>query len=296
MRHTPEPIVDVADAIPDFAPLARKTVRLHPRRGECANDASKMGGEFIWPVSEPWPHCEEHDCPYVTVLQLSRSDTPELGFPEHADLFQLLWCPNDHANAEPSYAPASRAFWRRRADIQDALASRPAVGVHDENYVPVPCVLHPERVTEFPDAAEILESFPDLGEKIESCAQLQAAIKTITAYQFSDTSLLYQYWLSVAGGTKVGGYPPWVQDPERRSCQCGHEMDYLLTIASAEFNGGTWGRWLAQEERHVWGGNYDKRAAVQCAPQISLGDMGNLNYFVCRKCDGWPMTAVFQCS
>ena len=108
MRHTRRPLVDPSVAAPELAQLTRATVRLHPRPDKCPRDQSKLGGEILWPADEPWPHCEEHDCSYVSVLQLRREDVPELGFREGADLFQILWCPNDH---EPSYVPSSRVFW-----------------------------------------------------------------------------------------------------------------------------------------------------------------------------------------
>jgi hypothetical protein len=296
MRQTPKAIVDLASAIPDFAPLARTTVRLHPRRGECAPDQSKMGGTFLWPAGEPWPVCEEHGCVLTTVLQLRRDDAPELGFRGDADLFQLLWCPNDHENIDPYYAPASQVFWRKRADIQNALTSMPPLGVNEELYVPAPCVLHPERVAEYPDLFVITQSFPALRKKIRSSAELANAVKTIPGVNFN-ADQLYQYWLSVASGTKVGGHPEWIQDPEPPDCRCGRQMEYLLTIASDECDGGTWGRWCPEEERHVWTGNdYGARALAASPTELLLGDAGNLNYFVCRQCEGWPIASVFQCS
>ena len=47
-------------------------------------------------------------------------------------------------------------------------------------------------------------------------------------------------------------------------------------------------------EREVWGGPYEQRKAVQRTAGLMLGDMGNANYFVCRRCKGWPTEAVFQ--
>lgn len=73
-------------------------------------------------------------------------------------------------------------------------------------------------------------------------------------------------------------------------------MEYLLTIASAEFDGGSWGRWLAQEDQRVWGASYEKRKAVQFPANLMLGDMGNMNLFICRQCHDWPIASVLQCS
>lgn len=305
MRHTPQPVVDIGVAIPEFASLARTAVRLHPRRGQCPVSDSKIGGLILWPQQEEWPICKEHGSPFVAVLQLRAEDVPELGFRERTDLFQLLWCPNDHEETLPRYAPATRVFWRKHDGIKQYLATPPAPVLHPElgqagcrhcDYCPKPCVLHPERVLEYPDAFEVADNYPHLWQKIENSKELQEAVEAIGEYDFHDPGTLYQYWLSVAAGTKVSGYPEWVQDPELPKCRCGSEMDYLLTVASAEFDGGTWGRWLAEEESHVWGADYEVRNAVQRAANIMLGDMGILNYFVCRKCNDWPISSVLQCS
>ena len=232
----------------------------------------------------------------ITVLQLTAEDVPELGFPQGKDLFQLLWCPNDHQALQPIYAPASRVFWRKRSQIKECLGEPPPPTSAEEHYCPAPCVVYPERVTEYPDAFEVSDSLPELWSKIEFSEVLAKAIESIADFDFDAPETLYQYWLSVADGTKVRGYPNWIQDPETPQCKCGAEMEYLLTIASTELDGGTWGRWLAEEDRHVWGASYEERNAVQCAAGLMLGDMGNINFFICRKCAGWPIASVFQCS
>ena len=299
MRHTPPPVVVIAKAIPEFAPLARTTVRLHPREGECGADESKIGGLFLWPKAEPWPTCDEHNSPLVSVLQLRAEEFPEIEFPVGQDLFQLLWCPNDHKNTEPLYFPAPKIFWRNRGGVADCVTSAPTPYVDPEgytDYVPTACVLHPERVAEFPDVFDIADRHPNLMAKLVGCTQLRQAMKRITEFKFCDPETLYQYWLSVAAGTKMGGYPEWCQDPAWPNCRCGRAMDYVLTIGSLEFDGGSWGRWLAVEDRHVYTGDGRDRKSVQQAANIMLGDCGEMNLFLCRKCVGWPIKAIVQCS
>lgn len=293
MRHTPRPIIDITHIIPELAPLARETVRLHPRRGEAAQDASKIGGSFIWPADEPWPHCKEHNCPYIPILQLQRGDIPELRFRNGTDLFQLLWCPNNHTTIEPLYAPASQLFWRKRSDIQATVSFIPTVG--EEEYNPRPCILHPERVVEYPSAIVLWYDWPDMWKKIETNVQLQQMLEAVTEVDFEDTGMLYDNWLSVAAGTKVGGHPQWIQDPTIPTCRCGNNMDYLLTISSDEFDGGTGVRWLPEEDRDVWNSGHTTIDSIRSAADLMLGDAGNLNYFVCRKCSDWPNTSLFQC-
>src|SRR5262245_18643467 len=110
MRTTPRPCLDVTKLVPELRELRKTTVRLHPRRGSVAEPgASKMGGHFLCPAHEPWPVCERHALPLVCILQLRKRDVPELGFRPGTDLFQLLWCPQDHP--DPLFVVAPRTFW-----------------------------------------------------------------------------------------------------------------------------------------------------------------------------------------
>src|SRR6266436_3641232 len=130
----------------------KTTVRLHPRRGRGPRGVeSKMGGSIAWPGGEPWPSCPEHQTALVPVLQLRRTDVPELACPRGAAALQLLWCPRDHA--ETGYAPWAKAWWRTAAEMKAALATMPRkFSDAVEEYVPVPCRLFPERVTEYPSS------------------------------------------------------------------------------------------------------------------------------------------------
>ena len=291
MRTTQPPSRDVAQAFPELADLARTTVRLHPRReDEPPVDASKLGGRMRWPADEPWPRCDQphalwdafntleppDDRPYVSVLQLRKTDVPELGFPADTDTFQLLWCPSDHD--DPFYVAVVRVFWWRGTDLVDTIAPQPAASANGSDYVPRPCALHPERVLEYPHLGELPES---MRERIDAWGGEQGA------------HTLYQYLLSSAPGTKVGGYPNWFQEPEPQTCAAGHPMEHLLTISDTEFDGGTWPRWLAIEEAGAWTGPPEQRFAVQEAAELQFG-MGSIYVFICRVCPDGPIAQVYQ--
>lgn len=257
---------------------ARPTIRLHPRLdASLPSNTSKVGGDFLWPVNEPWPHCQQHDSDCIPVLQIRSEDLPIFDFPPQTDLLQIVWCPNDHK--EHGYCPALNVYWRRRAALRHFASARLRVNAEYKEYVPCQCRLNPEVVQEFPSAFSLSRS----------------QIEELNRWQ-NDGSTLYQYSLSVAPGFKVGGYPHWVQGPEVPTCSCGKEMDYLLTIDSAEFDGGTYERWLPESEQDVWNANYEVRTRTQRAAGLMIGDMGNINVFVCRSCTPWRHRWVFQCS
>lgn len=176
------------------------------------------------------PKSEMADGPVLMlpVVQLYARDIPDADseflkiFPEGTDLLQVLWCPFDHPE---DYAPAVRARWRRAADVVRPLAQAPEpplIGM--EEYVPQPCVLHPEQVTEYPAA----DRLPD------------DLVARIRAWEQESGGDVHYSVLAVAHGWKAGGWAaPWTfRDPVPLSCgECGGGVDALLTIDGAEWDG-----------------------------------------------------------
>src|SRR5262249_43703591 len=136
-RTTQPPCLDVVRLLPELAGHARTAVRLHPRRGpEPPRDGNKMGGTFYWPKDRPWPVCDRHRSPLVGILQLRKEDFPELGFSEREDLFQLLWCPQDH-----SAWTESQVYWHKRGEAPALLDVIPPPRYADDCYLAKPCLL-----------------------------------------------------------------------------------------------------------------------------------------------------------
>ena len=66
---TPPPAFDVRQVLPERAGQERTAVRLHPRYNpNLPVDASKIGGDILWPADEPWPTCPETGEPFVAAL------------------------------------------------------------------------------------------------------------------------------------------------------------------------------------------------------------------------------------
>lgn len=301
MRNTPKPPLEVTELFPFLSGREKITIRLHPRLNNSLElNQSKLGGSFLWPADEPWPTCEDHKEAYIGILQLRAKDFPEIEFPENSDLFQFLWCPIDDSYDFPEFL----VFWRNELKITNFLAEIPQPSHPNQNLVPNPCCLFPERVAEYPD----IQEFNEIEEK------------DIITWD-KKNNYIYQSLLSTAPGCKIGGYPNWIQDLEIPICQCGNPMEHLLTIASSEFDPSSALRWCPIEDQNVWQESMrnltlirenpslyqdletrikireqaEIAAKAQVASALTIGDCGSVYVFICRQCEGWPISSISQC-
>jgi uncharacterized protein (TIGR02996 family) len=304
---TAAPCRDMAILVPDLAPFARTTTRLHPHRaaGPLPVWVSKIGGRFLWPTTEPWPSCEQCGVDLTPILQLRRSDVPDFDYPPGTDLFQLFWCPDEAAH---DYQPAPRVWWRATATITRSRADDPDLSgfprISDwQGYIPFECSVCAERVIEYPflddlyalagseEAARINElvenidvgSTADLGDRFTS-----------DDGGLSDAHSLAFYELGQCPGTKVGGKPGFVRD--------GREFDHLVTLSTWEFSAGSFRRWLAVEDQRMlappgevltWR-RLSEHAAVDSLREVlgmQLGRTQRVHLFICRDREPWQILA-----
>ncbi|MFB7455589.1 DUF1963 domain-containing protein [Streptomyces sp. NPDC056188] len=295
-RTTPPRPLDVEALFPEVADYRKTAVRLHPRLGDPSARQSSLGGPVLWPLSEPWPHCEDDHpptafsppaqglIPLVPVLQLFATDVPDLAFPSAADLLQVLWCPFDH---EDGYVPRPEMYWRDSSLSDLQPAKPPCPTGPDNDYLPDACVLHPERVTDYPNW--------DLPDEVADALEVR--------FEQLEEETGWSYWshLSVSDGVKVGGYPTWTQEPDWPTCPtCSVRMEHLLTINSSEFDGESWRTWLPIEDTPatgtIWDLPYEQRTEIQCPPGLMLGDMGGIYLFECTSCPDRPFAYRSDCS
>ncbi|MFE0207984.1 hypothetical protein [Streptomyces sp. NPDC058985] len=184
-------------------------------------------------AGRPWP---EGPVAMLPVAQLYVRDVPLLRPPGRADadLLQVLWCPFDH----PSH-PRTALYWRSAAEVTDVLGSPPEPpAVQSSDYVPQPCLLAPEEVTEYP---HFLELDKESQGRLADWSRWEAATDAVDSAYSVAPQEFYINQLSVSPGWKAGGWSRWgVTEPVPRTCSaCGTGMDPLLTIASTEWNKGT---------------------------------------------------------
>lgn len=257
---TPKPATNVPDLLPELKGLSKVVIRLHPRYSATPKESeSKLGGQFLWPADEPWPTYFQTKFPYQPILQLRADDAPpNFAFLPGTDLLQLLWCP--HRELFPIIA------WRKSSAVGSELATIPEVKVGTVDVIPAECRLFPERVVEYPGIDILPES-------------VRSKIKDPASYERT---------LSVASGTKVGGYPRGLKPGDDTSCpKCLKVTDFLLTIDQNEWTDESKSRWMPVEEQG--------KPALPNHAGLQFGkSFGHVHLFICRRCDGWPIRHVNQ--
>jgi hypothetical protein len=117
--------------------------------------------------------------------------------------------------------------WRRAAEVKSGLAAPPSPSRSaEEGYLPEPCTLTAEPLTDFPYPAELpVELHPALEALIRKTAD-------------SDVITRVARW-------KLGGWPTWhLTHPSAYQCRtCDTNMTLLFTVASDDETGVIVGRW-----------------------------------------------------
>ncbi|MEU6681871.1 hypothetical protein [Streptomyces sp. NPDC046832] len=220
--------------------------------------------------------------PLVPVAQLYARDVPGLPCPEGADLLQVLWCPFDHA---PDALPYTELRWRATADVAATLTDVPQPSViGNDGYLPEPCVLHPEPVTEYPAPHELPE---ELAQRISAWEE-----ENEEEADEEEADVCYQYDLAVAPGSKAGGHAPWsFSDPFPMSCpECGGPVRPLLTLDGTEWDGGS-GSWRPVEDAGYDGHHF---LGPACDTQLEIGRSYSLQLYVCRASSDHPHVQNMQ--
>ncbi|MFI6955528.1 hypothetical protein ACIBJI_18855 [Nocardia sp. NPDC050408] len=210
----------------------------------------------------------------LPVAQLYLRDIPGLAGPEGTDLLQVLWCPIDHEEG----LPAAHLVWRDSSTVNQLLTDppEPADVEHYGNYVPEPCILHPEVVCEYPAPHELPK---ELAQRLYDWGHRQWPEED--PEELNPGSAYYQYEHAVAPGWKVGGWGPWsFCDPWPMNCEiCNAKYQPLLTISSGEWDGGS-GSWIPLEDREAPSGPIGLRKPSD-PPMVTIGRGYNMQIYIC---------------
>ncbi|HXY34365.1 MAG TPA: hypothetical protein VEI07_09065 [Planctomycetaceae bacterium] len=166
--------------------------------------------------------------------------------------------------------------------------------------VPLACRVFPERIVEYPRdvlAGELLEEERTILESMSIPADAPPS-----EWPHDSPFDYYYSEASVAPGTKLLGYPAWVQAPEYPKCARAHRMEHIISFDSKEETAGCW---QAVEDRELAPRFYENRKdepsrrawyALREPTHLSFGDAGRNYVFLCRECPDWPTVTFLQCS
>lgn len=280
--------VPTLDLSSQFPMLKKKTtVLLHPRvtSADISVYKSKFGGHIYWPLEEPWPQCPVHNDNMVPVMQLTKEDVPELGFPEGNNLFQLVWCPKDDHD-ESQWEPLPNCIWREvhEADEIQLLPVDevpPADEDAEKGLIPKPCSIHPQRIEEYPSTHEFGEDLA-LMETVDEWILEHFARESKDFFWLEPDNCYVCCW-SVSPSTKVGGHVCWGQAEAYFNCDgCGVVMDHLLTVTGGY---GDCTRWYLLDQ---------SKEETMRNKHLPIDSCCLYYIFVCRQCPGMPFKAHSQ--
>ncbi|MFF0747323.1 hypothetical protein ACFYVL_43790 [Streptomyces sp. NPDC004111] len=207
---------------------------------------SRIHPPRTYPLPSPRHQPYDGAIALLPLAQLYTRDVPDLRAPAGTDLLQVLWCPFDHPPKE--YMPRTVLFWRSAAEVTDILTAPPEpLAVQRAVYLPQPCLLVPEQVTEYPNPVELGQELRSL---IANWSREEAARDTVDRPCESYPSEFYTSNLSTAPGWKVGGWASWcLTDPSPQRCPaCDTAMNPLLTIATSEWDSSNHS-WIPYEQQ-----------------------------------------------
>jgi len=278
----PEHEVDIGILIPELAPHMRTAIALHPYRDpNVAADSSHFGGLMMGNEPEGWPRCQFHNSNHIGVLQLLKQDYPELPFPHDSDIFQLTWCPMDHEFGLPEVT----VRWRTRGVLQPTRTSNPDHKWPEFGYLPQPCRIYADKVTEYPSWGD--ERMDEsMRQRIGQSTALQKYFERHGATTGDEVLNYFFEWFGPYYGTKLFGHAAWIQSPETPTCNsCGTQMQLLVSIQS-------WEPW--RHDKHQRQPIGLPRGTRGSTTDLMIGDAGCAFVFICRQCPDLPIIALMQ--
>ena len=222
--------------------------------------------------------------PLLPVLQVHAYEAPWFPMPHNAEVMQILWCPcqhDDYAGKPPNGyngAPWVQVRFHGRGDRLARFTPPPPPVIGAAELLPERCVLRPEPVTEYPQAAALE---PSLAERV--LAWIDA---TYGSGGGPDSLHGYDCCFATAPGWKLGGHPTrfFGHQPEPIHCSCGTPMQFLAAIPSCEWDAGT-RTWAPPRDI----GRSNGIARDDSPTLVTVGNHQDIQIFVCPASADHPI-------
>jgi len=250
----PKRIEDIPE-VKSLLEKKRQATLLKPQESEgpLPFSASKMGGIPNMNLFEEWPKCDVCNTPLNFVLQLYKNEYPEFYFPENVNVFLLFRCPNFFCKEAFSKHCDLKLFWfygEVNTETNKEIEKPPLLSEDFEGQMQE-CIFRPTKKVDYQHYLELGEKWEKFEEKYGD--NLDVIDEFINAY--------YPHM-----GTKINGFPTWVEHVDYPVCACGETKDFFFQLSSEEDEG-------------------DEESLVEWPPYAAvIGESCNIYFFVCRKC------------
>ena len=267
------------DNITDFKKIegrlkdSYKTLYLNPRKTEkeLSITESKMGGAPNLAKIKEWPVCEYCNANLNFILQLYKKDFPLFYFPEGENLFLLFRCPNPGCPDAFSEKHDHSMSWFY-LNANDSSSEKP---IHHPNQSdkedwekPIPiCSFNPQEKIDYPNSYE---------ERVKLCGSIYDTFSD----KYLEDEFIYNEFLERYPnwyGTKIGGYPSWTQNYYDFRCQCKENKRLLFQLSTC------------------YGLRFPEDKTEFEDHGISIGDAGNIYFFICDDCGEESIETYWDC-
>ncbi|MEM1415536.1 MAG: DUF1963 domain-containing protein [Myxococcota bacterium] len=178
-----------------------------------------MGGLPFLPEGTEHPDCASCRAPLTLLVQLDVAQLPNPQRHGGEGLLQLFHCMASPV-CEDGWRPFARCHLGRRVPKAPGARSAVATAVQFPRW----SVQRWVPVDDYPDEEDLEDTF---GRPLDEAARAELEAVRATYPR---------------AGDKLGGWPLWVQGPERPPCpRCGRTMEVLFQIESDELIPYTWG-------------------------------------------------------
>ncbi len=225
---------------------------------------SKMGGTPNLNLFETWPLCSSCGTPLNFVLQIYKNEYPEFYFPEDATVFLLFRCPNFYCDGAFDGHQDLAMFWfYGNADTgENARIEKPACTLEDMEDETPNCLFRPLKSVDYPHYGEFNEKWEEFEMKYSDDADV------VDEY-------MNMYYPRL--GTKIDGYPSWMESPDYPVCACGKKKEFFFQLSS--------------EEEEV-----EEKEPFEWPPYAAeLGESCNVYFFVCHQCGPGTIETRWEC-
>lgn len=199
-------------------------------------------------------------------LQIFKKDNLCDFIPKEFDVFEIYRCINPNCDGiyDECIDVDTRFRFSKIGDNELEYEN------HKVNSKLIPeCRLNPIEIDDYPDYQDYDK--PYVNTLIQEYPDCEDEISDIVADEFGPRF-----------GSKIGGYPAWIQNSYDFHCEsCKSKKELIFQLSSEEA--------MSKYENYTYKNDWSPH-------KVMIGDVGNIYAFICKNCDNQRITTYWDCT